>query len=72
MESSPVEMHFLDVQVQISNEKVITDIYYKQTDTQNYATFKSSHPKHTLKNIPYNLARRLCTIIDEKSTLDTR
>ena len=72
MESSPNKMNFLDVQLLILNDKVITDIYYKPTDTQNYVPFKSSHPKHTLKNIPYNLARRLCTIVDERSTLNKR
>ena len=65
-------MHFLDVQLLILNDTVITDIYYKPTDTLNYVPFKSSHPKHTLKNIPYSHAKRLCTIIDESSTLDTR
>ena len=72
MESNSNEMHFLDIKLLILDDKVITDIYYKPTDTQNYVPFKSSHPKHTLKNIPYNLARRLCTIIDESSTLETR
>ena len=72
MESNANEMHFLDVKLLISNEKVITDIYYKPTDTQNYVPFQSSHPKHTVNNIPYNLARRLCTIIDQRSTLETR
>ena len=33
--------------------------------------FDSCHPRHTRNNIPYNLARRLCTISDEE-ILDTR
>ena len=72
MESNPNKMNFLDVQLLILNDKVITDVYYKPTDAQNYVPFKSTHPKHTLENIPYNLARRLCTIIDERSTLNKR
>ena len=65
-------MNFLDIHMIVQNDKIITDIYFKPTDTQNYVPFKSAHPRHTLINIPYNLARRLCTIVDEKTTLTTR
>ena len=46
--------------------------YYKPADTHNYVPFNSTHPKHTLKNIPYNLARQLCTIVDSEETLQVR
>ena len=72
MESNSNEIHFLDVQLLTLNRKVITDMYYKPRDTKNYVPFKSSNHKHTLKTIPYNFAKRLCTIIDERSTLGTR
>ena len=72
VETSYKRMNFLDIQMIIQGDKIITDIYHKPTDTQNYVTFKSAHPNHTLRNIPYNLARRLCTIVDDKTTLNTR
>ena len=53
----------------VKKDKIITDIYYKPTDTQNYVPLKSTHPRHTLQNIPHNLARRLCIILDETTTL---
>ena len=34
--------------------------------------FQSCHPKHTKLNIPYNLARRLCTIISDKIIKERR
>ena len=72
VETNHEKMNFLDIQMIVQNDKIITDIYFKPTDTQSYVPFKSAHPRHTLINIPYNLARRLCTIVDEKTTLTTR
>jgi len=72
MEANSSRMNFLDIQLLVAQDKIITDIYFKQTDTRNYVHSKSCHPKHTLKNIPFNLARRLCTIIDERTTLEKR
>ena len=57
------ETPFLDIMVSISNRQLHTDIYYKPTDTHQYLHFKSCHPRHTKTNIPYNLARRICTIV---------
>ena len=70
MEANSSRMNFLDIQLLVAQDKIITDIYLKPTDTRNYVHFKSCHPKHTLLNIQFNLARRLCTIIDEIRTLE--
>ena len=72
MEYDQKEMNFLDINLQVKGKKIITDIYYKSTDTYNHVPFQSKHPKHTLINIPYNLARRLCTIVDERTTPEQR
>ena len=40
-----------------------TDIYRKETDTQNYIHFHSNHPRHVIKNIPYALAKRIIKIV---------
>ena len=50
----------------------MTDIYYKETDSKQYLLFSSCHPRHTEVNIPYNLARRLRTIISEEQVLEIR
>ena len=40
------------------------DIYYKPTDTHKCLPFSSNHPNHCKKNIPFTLARRICTIVE--------
>lgn len=63
---------FLDVELWVSNNKMITDIYNKPTDTFNYLPFSSSHPRHTARNIPYSLARRIKGIVSEEGTITRR
>ena len=66
------EQAFLDVLVKNQHGKIETDIYYKETDSKQYLLFNSCHPRHTKMNIPYNLARRLRTIISEENVLEKR
>ena len=63
---------FLDIMIIKNESNITTDIYHKPTDTFNYVPFYSCHPKHTKQNIPYNLARRICTIISKKDLRNTR
>ena len=42
-----------------------TDIFYKKTDSHDYLPFGSCHPRHTKQNIPYTLARMICTIVED-------
>ena len=73
MDAHPTKNTFLQIFLGVNNNnKVITDIYYKPTDTFQFLPFTSCHPKHIKKNVPYNLARRIWTIVDEKDTLDSR
>ena len=51
---------------------IITDIFYKATDTHQYLNFKSCHPTHTKRNIPYNLARRICSIVTDENIRNQR
>ena len=69
IQTSCVQLPFLLVMKE--GTSVSTDIYYKATDSKQYLNFNSCHPKHTKINVPFSLARRLCTIISNKSTLDT-
>ena len=39
------------------------DQYTKATDTRRYLPFSSAHPKHCKVNIPFCLARCICTIV---------
>ena len=34
--------------------------------------FGSSHPRHVKRSIPYNLARRICTIVSDEETRNQR
>ena len=52
--------------------KIQTDIFYKPTDSKQYLLYTSCHPKHTRNSIPYNLARRLKTIVSDEGTLNNR
>ena len=72
MEYSKCELPFLDILVMKKDNKIETDIYYKPTDSKQYLLFNSCHPKHTRCNIPFNLARRICTIVTNIITRDKR
>ena len=63
---------FLDVCFELKGNVMETDIYYKPTDTHNYVQFGSFHPRKTLTNIPYSLARRICVIVSNLDTRDVR
>lgn len=58
-------VHFLDINLSIVNNKLETDIYYKLTDSKQYLNFRSHHPHHIKVALPYNLARRICTIVSD-------
>jgi hypothetical protein len=72
LESSDTKLLFLDVLVIKEGTTLSTDIYYKPTDTHQYLHFGACHPHHTKTAIPYNLARRLCTIVSDQKTRDIR
>ena len=46
--------------------------FNKPTDSKQYLLHTSCHPKHTRNSIPYNLARRLKTIVSDEITLHKR
>ena len=66
------EQPFLHVMVRNKAGKIETDIFDKETDSKQYLLFSSCHPRHAKINIPYNLARRLKTIISEENVLINR
>ena len=72
MEYSSKELPFLDILIKYVKGQIITDIYYKPTDTQQYLSFKSLHSKNRIKYIPYTLARRIYTIFTDKNLKKSR
>ena len=64
MEYSKDAIPFLDILIKRNNDKIWMDIYYKPTDTHRCLPFSSNHPKHCKNNIPFTLARRICTIVE--------
>ena len=69
IESSKIEnedqsINFLDVTVILTKENNIkTDVYYKPTNSHEYLSYNSHHPKHVKDNIPYNLAKRIVVFV---------
>lgn len=66
------ELTFLDMLIRSRNNHIITYIYYKPTDTNQYLHFKCHHPKSCLKSIPSSLACSICTIVADKHLWKTR
>ena len=67
MEFSDKEIPFLDILIKRDNSGIWVDMYHKSTDTQRCLPYSTSHPKHYLKNIPFVMARRICTIVENDS-----
>ena len=65
-ETSCEELPFLDVMITKDDTHLTTDIHYKPTHSFQYLPYTSSHPRHTKNNIPYNLARRICMIVENQ------
>ena len=64
MECSQDEIVFLDTKIvatPIANKKVVitTDLYSKKTNTHQYLSPNSCHPKNQTKNIPIGVADRI-------------
>ena len=66
-ENSDVGLPFLNLFLYKDNDhkSIKSDIYYKDTDSHDYMPFRSCHPRHIKINIPGNLARMICTIVDD-------
>ena len=66
-------LNFLDIMIMIDEDGFIhTDIYYKATNSHDYLHYDSFHPEHTLKNIPYCLAKRIVVFCSNELTMNER
>ena len=52
-------IEFLDLYVYSNNNKIQTKLYSKTSDTHSYLVPTSCHKDHVIRNIPYNIARRV-------------
>ena len=65
-ETSCKELPFLDVMITKYNTHLTIDNYYKPTDSFQHLPYTSSYPRHTKNKMPYNLARRICMIVENE------
>ena len=62
----------MDVKVIRSGNKLLTDLYIKPTNTNQYLEFSSCHVHYTKKFIPYSQALRFSRICSENMLFDNR
>ena len=46
-----------------------TDVHYKATNTHEYLNFRSHHPDHVKKNIPFVLAKRIAVFTTKETDM---
>ena len=59
---------FLDIMVIKDKTSIVTDIYFKGTDSKQFLN-QVMPPKSTKTNIPFSLARRICTIVSGRNIM---
>ena len=62
-------IQFLDTSCKVIEGKIITDLYRKETDRNQYLLPNSCHPAHVTDNIPFSLALRIvriCTLQEDR------
>ena len=70
--SSVHTIPFLDINIIMREGFFQTDLYSKPTDAHAYLHSTSSHPRHTVKNIPYSLFIRLRKLCSTPAAFSTR
>jgi hypothetical protein len=68
-ECDEFKLVFLNVTVLKTQKGFITEIYNKETDSDTYLPWYSSHPRHCRENIPFNLARSVRALTDDSDTV---
>ena len=66
------EISFLDVRVLIEDGLFRTDVYSKSTDGHHYLNYKSCHPPHVKRGIPYGHVLRFKRICDSNEGFERR
>ena len=55
-----------------SKNEISTDVYYKDTSTQDYLLYDSAHSESGKKNVSYNLARKIIVFITDPEKVKLR
>ena len=63
---------YLNVTILKTNKGFLTEIYNKETDSDTYLPFASSHPHHCKVAIPFELARSVRTLTDKNETVEKK
>ena len=63
---------FLDTSCTLKNGQIITDLYRKPSDRNQYLLTSSCHPIQCTENIPYSLAMRINRICSEIESREVR
>ena len=71
-EYSKEPINFLDVNVRLVEGKLMTDLFVKPTDIQQFLDTSSSHPYHCKKGIRCSQALRLNRICSDNESFDKR
>ena len=71
-EKRQTRIPFLDVMINKNSTKIWMDIYNKPTDSKRYVPCTSNNPQHCLTNIPFPLASRICTIVENENVKEKR
>ena len=72
MDCSNERMNFLDVSLYKKNGKLQTELFCKETDTNQFLHAKSCHRNSYKKSIPYGQAIRIKRICSEEQILEKK
>jgi hypothetical protein len=66
---SETEVNFLDINVKLSTDNIITTSLYKKPMSKHaYLHYYSNHPKHLMNSLPYSQGLRIIRICSENTT----
>jgi len=65
-------VNFLDTKITIKDGNISTDLFQKETHSDQYLLPTSTHPPHCTKNSPYSLAYKLKRICSEEDSFEKR
>jgi hypothetical protein len=72
VEKSTSHVNFLDTVISLDNNRLISDLYTKPTDTHSYLRYDSAHHPRCKQGIPYGQFLRIRRICHNDETYDQR
>ena len=69
-EKSKEEISLLDLAIKRTDGRIVTDLYCKPTDSQQYINYDACHAEHIKRSIIFSQTLRLKRICSQKSDLD--